>query len=191
MRRSALLALAAILPLAACGGGSGAGAGTGPGGPQARGYAQVMAEAADLRDGLAGQREVGRSQLPATGSATYAGYLTLDSAGFPARVVGDMSMSVDFADNDTSALAGNFVGADGTAYDGRLYGRGTVTASGLASATASLGGTLQAGSRDWDIRVDARGDFLAPDGALIEGTTTTRGGVNGRDVTAAMILALE
>ncbi|RUS59327.1 hypothetical protein EGN72_15440 [Pseudorhodobacter sp. E13] len=141
------VAVAAVLSLSAClgsggGGGAGAGAGAGAGGGTAN-FAAALSEV---------QGRIPTSDMPTSGSATYAGQAQVDlrksDGSMPGKLTGDLKLEVAFkpanSDPDTFAdnvtgTAGNFVlDKDGT----DVAIPGTLTA-GIGSLTAVATSTEQ------------------------------------------------
>ena len=176
-----MVAVAACLSLAACGGtSSGGGAGGGTGGGAMTGISAAVAEQANttFKDYDARIKAGTLKTTTPTGQATMAGYYGItDNQG--AALIGDLSMNVDFGAGTISGSASNFGNFDNSGPtlikqggpSGSLTVSGSVTGSAM---TATAKGTLS-GNTTAAVDTTMTGNFYDD-----SGTTVAVGNVSGQ-----------
>ncbi len=137
----------------------------------------VRGESLDILAEFATLDAASANDIPASGSATYSGVVTItdeNGGSLDASVIGGMALAVDFSNDDSvSAVAENFFDADGTAVEGSLTADNqSLDRSGLIPGmTLNLEGQLSnvgVGDdvADFDYRAEVSGIFL---GSNLEG----------------------
>jgi hypothetical protein len=185
-----LIAAVAVSLLAACGGGGDDdddGSSLPP--PTSNSFADLEAAASamagnyiDLVSGdlLPGVSRTDAIALPASGSATYNGYVGGEIAGGPLdgnALIGELALTTEFNGVNSGAITGsatNFYDQTNTGYGGTLTVSGTTSpTSAINQLAADMAGTLTAGSSSYGVDVLLDGDFIgtAPDtvGGLADG----------------------
>jgi hypothetical protein len=118
--------------------------------------------------------------LPASGSATYNGYVGGDIAGGALdgnTLIGELALTTEFNGVNSGAITGsatNFFDQTNTGYAGTLNVTGTTNpTSAINQLAADMAGTLTAGSSSYGVDVLLDGDYLgtSPDavGGLADG----------------------
>jgi len=142
-------------------------------------FAEIDADATAMQskytdangDLLAGVVRASPSDIPASGTATYNGFVGGDVAG--SDLVGELTVEADIgASTLTSTATGFFHETDG-AYSGTLSGNGILTTTspmGVPQVSTSLDGTLSNGGTDYTTAIALEGDLVSdgtdPAGAM-------------------------
>ena len=149
-------------------------------------FTTLNSGAASLSTQAEGLDASASADIPTTGTASYSGYMGVD-VGYN-EVIGDLSMSVDFASDSVSGSARNFISASNIAYTGDLtltggfIDRTADTALGDPHLLADVDGTLTSDGIASTVDAQLRGTFQGPGrdivSGYVSGTVTNQFGTN-------------
>lgn len=111
---------------------------------------------------LAGQSRSAPADIPASGTANYAGYVAGDVDG--SSLVGELTIEAAFATNTISSTATNFIHETDGDYTGDLTGSGPLTRTppaGVPQVSTTLDGTLSNAGTDYATTIALEGDLTA------------------------------
>ncbi|NRA98621.1 MAG: hypothetical protein HRU32_02190 [Rhodobacteraceae bacterium] len=161
---------------------------SGGGNPNESGFSAIDMAASTLFDEIAGLGISNVATLPTSGSASYAGYMGIDNAPFGGEIIGDMTMTVDFATEGITGAATNFINSDDIRYSGTLgisngaFDR-TADPAREWQFEADIDGTLSAVGESHTIDALMSGDFTGPGqegavGIVTGAITSSRSGLS-------------